>query len=180
MPILSGANSKTKEEIDQNLMERAEANDPIALFKLGVKCEHEGEYEGAFEYFSKAAALGDINAHYNLSIMYQKGEGVEKDIKKEMYHLEEASIGGHPEARYNLGCYEWNNGRPERALKHCIIAAKLGDDDALSKVKYGFRRGLVSKEDFEAALRGHQAAVDATKSQQRDAAAEYYKRRNQE
>ena len=33
---------------------------------------------------------------------------------------------------------------------------------------------LVSKEDFEAALRGHQAAVDATKSQQRDAAEVFY------
>jgi hypothetical protein len=35
--------------------------------------------------------------------------------------------------------------------------------------------GFVSKEDFEAALRGHQAAVDATKSKQREEAEERYK-----
>ena len=63
-------------------------------------------------------------------------------------------------------------------MKHFIIAAKLGDDGALEKVKKGFSIGIVSKEDFEAALRGHQAAVDATKSAQRAAAEERIKRRN--
>ena len=38
-------------------------------------------------------------------------------------------------------------------------------------MKEGFQMGWASKEDYEAALRGHQAAVDATKSQERDAAA---------
>ncbi len=55
-------------------------------------------------------------------------------------------------------------------MKHFIIGSKLGDNDALKMVKDGFRRGFVSKEDFEAALRGHQAAVDATKSEQREEA----------
>jgi hypothetical protein len=32
----------------------------------------------------------------------------------------------------------------------------------------------VSKEDFEAALRGHQAAVDATKSEKREEAYAFY------
>ena len=40
----------------------------------------------------------------------------------------------------------------------------------MKAVRQGFEKGLVSKEDFEAALRGHQAAVDATKSQQREEA----------
>jgi TPR repeat protein len=61
-----------------------------------------------------------------------------------------------------------------RAVKHFIIAAKQGHDDALERVKKGFRSELVSKEDFEAALRGHQAAVDATKSKQRDDAYAFY------
>jgi hypothetical protein len=62
----------------------------------------------------------------------------------------------------------------DRAMKHFIIAAKLGYDKALERVKEGFRSELVSKEDFEAALRGHQAAVDATKSKQREEAYAFY------
>ena len=119
--------------------------------------------------------MGDTNAHYHLSNMYFRGEGVEDDLEKEMYHAEEAAIGGHPEARYNLGVYEWESGF-DRAVKHFIIAAKLGLDDALEEVRKGFRRGVVSKEDYEAALRGHQAAVDATKSEQREEACAFFKR----
>ncbi|KAK1733959.1 hypothetical protein QTG54_015217 [Skeletonema marinoi] len=65
------------------------------------------------------------------------GYGVEKDKKKEVYHVEEAAIAGHPGARYTMS----------------------------GKTK-------VSKDDFAAALRAHQAAVDATKSPQREAAEE--------
>jgi hypothetical protein len=166
--------ARSQEENLRNLVERVKANDPNALLQMGVKCYNEGDYEGAFQYYTKAAELGDIDAHFNLSILYHKGEGLEKDEKKELYHLEEAAIGGHPIARYNLGVHEWNRGGDERAMKHCIIAAKLGHDMALDRVKECFTNGIVSKEDFEAALRGHQAAVDATKSEQRDAADKYY------
>jgi DNA-binding FadR family transcriptional regulator len=47
---------------------------------------------------------------------------------------------------------------------------RLGDDKALGTVKKGFMKGLVSKEEYAAALREHQAVVDATKSQQREEA----------
>jgi TPR repeat protein len=101
------------------------------------------------------------------------GEGVEKDKKKEVYHLEEAAIAGHTFARHNLACYEGINGRHERAVKHWIINAKLGDQKSMEGLKEGYPNGLVSKEDFAAALRAYQAALDATKSPQRDKATEY-------
>ncbi len=170
---------ENREEINQNTLKRIKANDPVALFNMGQKCDEERDYEGAIQYYSKAAGLGGIEAHYNLSCLYRNGEGVEKNMKKEVYHLEEAAIGGHPDARNNLGYFEEINGQINRAMKHNIIAANLGDDGALDAVKMGFMDGVVSKEDFEAALRGHQAAVDATKSQQREEAYEYYQQRNQ-
>jgi TPR repeat protein len=156
-------------------MNRAKANDPMAIFQMGNKCRRDGDYEEAFKYYTKAAGLGDMEAHYNLSVAYRLGKGVEKNEKKELHHLEEAAIGGHDSARYNLGCYEGRNGRHERAMKHFIIAANLGYDRALEAVKVGFRSELVSKEDFEAALRGHQAAVDATQSEQREEAYAFFK-----
>ena len=169
-PYCREALPENQEEIDQNVMKRAKANDPAALRCLGDKYDDEGDYEGAIEYYTKAAALGDIGAHYELSCLYRDGEGVEKDPKKELYHLEEAAVGGHPEARFNLGAYGQRQSNYDRAIKHFIIAAKLGYNDALEAVKEGFASGFVKKEDFEAALRGHQAAVDATKSEQRDRA----------
>jgi len=168
------------EEHEKNYMKRVKVNDPVAICQVGKTRYREGDYEEAFEYFKKASELGGMEAHYNLSFLYRNGEGVEKDLKRQLYHLEEAAIGGYPDARYNLGSYEDRNGRINRAMKHFIIAANLGDTGALETVKSGFAQGIVSKEDYEAALRGHQAAVDATKSTQRDAANEYYKLQNKE
>ncbi len=162
---------KTK-EMNQNRMKRVKANDPFALQWAGGLCHHEGDIEGAIQYWTKAAELGEMDAHFNLSLMYQRGEGVEKDQKKVIYHLEEAAIGGHPEARYNLGVYEkdGDGGSYDKAVKHFIIAANLGYDDALDTLKDCFLNGLVSKEVYASALRGHQAAVDATKSKHREEA----------
>ena len=163
---------ETEKEITTNIMNRLEANDLVAMGEMGIKRYHEGDYSGALEYLTKAAGMGDIRAHAQLSIMYREGEGVEKDKKKSMYHLEEAAIGGHPGARHNLGCHEGNKGRIERAMKHFIISANLGYDNAIEALRKEYSHGNISKEDLEAAHRAHQAAVDATKSPQREAAEE--------
>lgn len=85
--------------------------------------------------------------------------------------MEEAAIGGHAWARHNLGYEEWENGRIERAVKHFIIAANLGNDKSIEILKKSYVEGLVTKDHFAAALRAHQAAVNA-KSPQREAAEE--------
>ena len=72
----------------------------------------------AIEYWTKAAGLGDAGARYQLSVAYQLGQCAEKDEEKEVYHnLEEAAIGGHVDARYNLGVKDANNGK---IVKHWI------------------------------------------------------------
>jgi len=136
----------------------------------GARCCAEKDYKGALELWTKAAALGDADAHYQLSVMHCFDTSTERDVKKELYHMEEAAIRGHLIARHNLGCHEGRNGRIERAVKHFIIAANLGDDLSMKKLKDGYLEGDVNKEDFAAALRAHQAAVDATKSLQREEA----------
>eukprot|EP00985_Skeletonema_marinoi_P025235 scaffold18325_cov110-Skeletonema_marinoi.AAC.4 len=90
--------------------------------------------------------------------------------------MEEAAIGGHPKARHNLGWHEGNNGRYERAVKHLIIAAKLGLDDSIKTLMENFKGGFVQKDELAAALRAHKGAVDATKSPQREVAEEYHRK----
>lgn len=77
--------TELKEEIIQKrLMKRIKADDPVALQAMGRICRNEGDYERAFEYWTKAAELGDMEAHYDLACMYHKGKGVEKDEKREV------------------------------------------------------------------------------------------------
>eukprot|EP00985_Skeletonema_marinoi_P025238 scaffold18326_cov79-Skeletonema_marinoi.AAC.2 len=133
----------------------------------------EGDYRSAYKYLLKAAELGNAEAHFKLAGLYHEGHGVEKDRGKAIYHLEEAAIGGHPYARYDLGYDAEEYGISERAVRHWIISANLGDDNSIKSLMAAYRGGFVSKEDLADALRGHQAAVDATKSPQREAAEEY-------
>ena len=165
---------KTEVEKNERMMKRVNANDPVAMCYMGTKRYHEGNYKAAFEYLTKAVALGEIHAHHNLSIMYREGKGVEKNEKKELHHLTEAAIAGHPDARHNLALLEEKNGRLNRSVKHFIISAKLGNNVSLKCVTRLYKAGFVRKDDFEAALRGYQAAIVATKNPQRDEAYAFF------
>ena len=173
-PFCREALPATDEEENEQVRKRIEANDPEAICRMGMKRCEEGDYKAAFEYWTRAAALGDVKAHFHLSIMYQEGKCVEKDEKRSLHHAEQAAIAGYHLVRHNLACMEWKNGKMDRAVKHWIIAAKQGEDESLTRIKNLYQLGYVSKEDFAAALRGHQAAIDATKSPQREAAYKFY------
>ena len=72
-------------------MKRIEVNCPVTIRHEGLERYHDGEYEEAFDYFSKAAELGDIDAHFYLARFYDEGKGVEKDKKKRITHAEAAA-----------------------------------------------------------------------------------------
>eukprot|EP00984_Skeletonema_dohrnii_P023058 scaffold12168_cov74-Skeletonema_dohrnii-CCMP3373.AAC.1 len=165
----------TDEQCDEQRMKRVEANDPVAMYEEGFNQHKKGNYSSAVEYYTNAAELGNAAAHYNLSCMYHHGHGVEKDREKEIHHLEEAAIVGHPDARHNLGCIEEDDYNIVRALKHWVIAATHGDDDSMKALMDAFKRGFVGKDVLAATLRAHKAAIDATKSTQRDTAEIYFR-----
>ena len=169
---------KGEEEHCKRIMERVKVNDPNALRQMGWRCYGDGDYDKGVKYLNKAAELGDTRAHYLLGFMYCQGEVVEKDWERGISHWEKAAIGGDPDSRYNLGMIEEkNNGNIERAVKHWIIAANLGYEDSMKMLWKHYSCGHITKEELESTLRTHKAAIDATKSVDRDAA-EIYERLN--
>jgi hypothetical protein len=159
------------EERHERMMKRIKANDPAAMREVGaMKRYDEGDYVTAFNYLSKAAELGDADAHCQLGYMHQKGEGVKKDGGKAVYHSEKAAIGGHPIARHNLACVENENGNTGRAVKHFIIAANLGYEKSMRALWEYYKDGNITKEDLDATLRTHHASINEMKSPQREAA----------
>jgi hypothetical protein len=167
---------KSEAEWELNLMKRVEKNDPVAMRQMGIMRYDEGDYSSAFEYYTKAAELGDMGAHSIVARLYYEGKGVEKDKKKAVYHWEEAAIGGQPNARCILAFFEIENARPERAVKHFIISANLGLDLSMKELWKCYAEGYISKDDLTVTLRTHHAAINATKSPQRKAAEEAERR----
>src|SRR5210317_187729 len=68
-------------------MERIKANDPVAMCEMGTIRYEEGDYDNAVKYWTKAAELGDVIAHYQLADSYHEGDVVEKDEEMAVYHL---------------------------------------------------------------------------------------------
>jgi TPR repeat protein len=162
-----------KEEYEKRKIERIEANDPAALSFRGATYYEAGDYDNALTYLTKAAELGNADAHYRLGFMYEKGGGVEKDENKAVYHYEKAAIGGHPQARHNLAMIEAKLGNMAKAVKHFIIAANLGYDVSMTALLPCYQGGFITKEEYGATLRTHQATINATKSSQREAAEKF-------
>ena len=77
---------QSKEKIERRRKERFEANDPFALREAGRTHFYDGDHKRAFEYWTKAAKLGDAKSHYQLSELYTDGLGVERNKKKVIYH----------------------------------------------------------------------------------------------
>ena len=104
-------------------------------------------------------------AHYRLGFSYFHGEGGERDVKKAMYHMKLAAIGGHEGARYSLGILE--KGDINLSMKHYMIAARSGYDTALKAVGEGYKAGHVTKDQYAKTLRTYQHSCDEMKSEQR-------------
>ena len=82
---------------------------------------------------------------------------------------------GDAESRNSLGVYEKMEGNYDRALRHWMISAKMGEKNSLENIKDFLLDGFATKEQYIEALKGYQDAVEETRSHDRDVAKEIYK-----
>ena len=166
------------EEDSQTLamvQKRVAVGDPMAMWYLGsdyVDGDHglQKDIARGIELYERAAELGLKEAHFNLGVLYRKGEVVEKDTAKAIRHLEAAAVMGDAYARNSLGVREYEGGNCDLALQHYMIAAKMGNQVALDNIKGFFMDGLATKANYAEALRGHQSAVEEMRSPDREEA----------
>eukprot|EP00956_Cyclotella_meneghiniana_P002729 scaffold3221_cov23-Cyclotella_meneghiniana.AAC.1 len=175
-PFCNTAAPRSHEEANRRLFERIEKySDPAAMALLG-SCYADGSASLPFdrvkanELYQRASDLGHAGVHYNLAGAYFEGKGVEVDRKKAIHHCQIAAMMGDMDARFRLGNMEGLDGNDDRALRHIVIAARCGHDEALEMTKKAYIEGYVTKEDFEKILREHKSSQDETKSDQRDRA----------
>jgi len=171
----------TDEEFMKILMKRANANDPNGFYTLGgiyrggVELSLSRDISKAFEMYNKAAELGLPQAHYNVSNAYFygyfHGYGVGRDTIKAARHLKLAAIGGDEVARHKLGIEEAQLGNMDRAMRHFMIAARVGFDESLKEVGNGYKTGYITKDEYASTLRAHQSIRNEMKSEERTRAA---------
>ena len=154
---------------------RVEKKDPVAIYYLGEKYFHgelglQKDMRKGVQIWEEAADLGSIDALFDLGNAYRCGNGVQEDKAKAVEFFTKVAMQGHVHARHNLGCYETEIGNFDRAARHFLISAKMGDEHSLEMIKEVFMAGFATREQYAEALKGCQDAVEETKSQDRDEA----------
>ncbi|EJK67105.1 hypothetical protein THAOC_11903 [Thalassiosira oceanica] len=149
------------------------------LYNLGVQYHFEFGLLGlekdvtrAVELYERAAELGVKGAHFNKGRARLKTcrADVQENTATAIRHYKAAAKNGHVPAIYNLGCEEGDAGNHDLALMHHLMAAKLGCQDALDRVRVMFMKGLATKADYAGALRGYQSAFEEMRSPDSDEA----------
>ena len=177
-PFCRAPKPTSDEETIKQCKKRMEVNDATAIHNMGF-CYSDGVYgmpqnhAKALELWHQAAELGNAISFCNIGVAYLNGRGVERDEKKAKHYMELGAIGGHLDARHNLGVLEWRAGSMDRALKHYTIAAGCGYTHSLKAIQALFMDGKATKDDYAKALCAYQTNLVEIKSPQRDQAATF-------
>lgn len=126
----------------------------------GVECD----YAKAYEYYQKAADLGNGDAMNAIGDLYYLGKGLEQDYVKAMLWYLRASEFDNSEAMNSIGdLYSLGDGVEYDELKAkewYLKAAELGNSDAMNNIGDLYFYGDNPQEDFPKALKWYLKAVE--------------------
>ena len=140
-----------QEDAINELRKMAESGNASAQLRLGI--HYNGinwstwewgdvrDVERASYWYLQAAEQGDGTAQYNLSLHYEQGKGVEKNLQKALYWLYKAvennedlalrRLGDH----YRDGLYPYISKDINKAKEYWKKAAELGNEDARKRLE---------------------------------------------
>ena len=72
-------------------------------YQSAVDAYNAGNMQEAFRLFKELAEQGNVDAQYNLGVMYETGKGVPEDDKEAVVWFRKAAEQGFTNAQYNLG-----------------------------------------------------------------------------
>ncbi len=115
-------------------------------FDRGNTAYNRGEYDVAMEKWRPLADKGDTIAQNNIGIMYERGQGVERNDVEAAKWYQRAAAKGHAAAQNNLGLGYFNGRGVKRnygeALKWYRRSAEQGDPGGQNNLGTMIRAGL--------------------------------------
>ena len=115
----------------------------------------------AMEWYEKAAALGNGDAMAELSLFYQKGIGVPKDMKRAEILLKDAISNGCDDAFLSLGLLYLSEEKASEALPYIEAAGAKGNTRALYMTGMMYLYGKGTEPDREKGIDCLKEAADA-------------------
>jgi TPR repeat protein len=130
-----------------------------------------GDYKTSYNLIRPLAKKGFSQAQYSLGIMYEKGKGVDLNLKKAKKWFQLAAQQGISKAQYKLGLIYRNGQGGEKnyskAIKWWELAANRGNANAQINLGLIFENGLGVPQNYNKAIRLYSlaAGVGNTKAQ---------------
>jgi len=174
-PFCRKPTSTSEKEEMKRLMKLVDSGHSQAIYNYAcyIRGGDRQDWVTANRLYLKAGELGCAGAYYNLGGSYDQGRGVDVDEKKAKHYYELAAISGGIDVHNVLGGLEAQAGNYIRAMKHFIIAVKSGNNRCLGHLKVGYKSRIITKDEYEEALRSfqqRQQRQQETKSDERDQA----------
>ena len=136
----------------------------VAEYEKAIDAYHKGDYQTSVKLILPLAKNGFAKAQYNLGVMYEKGKGVEKNLKKARKWFQFAAEQGLAKAQYNLGLMYGKGKGVEKdyskAVKWLNLAAEQGNGKAQTNLGWMYETGKGVPRDVQKALSWYQLASD--------------------
>ncbi len=114
------------------------------------------EYERAAELFESLAQQGHVKSQYNIGLMYENGNGVERRPDLAFFWYQMAALNGNNDAKYNLGGLYFRGEGVERSIEEAVRwwteAANAGDPNAAYNLGVVLAGDGTDKEALKAAM----------------------------
>lgn len=148
--------SKTNASAPLSLADAVRAGDPVALHDYALELLASGEKAKAVQMLKDAASRGLVMAEYRLAKLYERGEGVPRDMAASRSWTEKAAIGGNRLAMHDLAVfYAEGDAGPQSyaaAVEWFRTASDLGLVDSQYNLAVLYEQGLgLSQDKSEAA-----------------------------
>jgi len=141
------------------------ASPSIALvteYQKAVDAYNREDYKAAYKLILPLAKKGFAQAQYNLGVMYEKGKGVKKNLKKAKKWFQFAAEQGVVKAQYKLGLmYGKGKGVAKdysKAIKWWNLAADQGNGKAQINLGWMYEMGKGVPKDAQKAANWYQLA----------------------
>jgi TPR repeat protein len=128
------------------------------------------DYPKAFKLLQKASNEGDINAKYNLALMYYRGDGTKQEVDKSLKLLEVAAKHGHKQAIDNIGRVYMQVIKFDKAAYWLEKNAAKGDENAY----YLLAQIYCSQEKFSLAKKWANKSMESGNSEAQSLYREYH------
>ncbi len=133
------------------LADAVRAGDPVALHDQALEMIQSGDKARAVQMLKEAASRGLVMAEYRLAKLYERGEGVPRDMAAARAWTEKAAIGGNRLAMHDLAVfYAEGDAGPQSyaaAVEWFRAASDLGLVDSQYNLAVLYEQGLGLSED---------------------------------